>query len=277
MGVHLTFVRAVDLDEWTQKQIDAMRLGGNGNARAFFRKHGFTDLSGGRAEKKYKSKAAVAYRAELAKLVDAEASKRGEGPEVVENGDTTDSASNLLANLELSSQNEQEEVARAKLAAARASGGGKLMQPKAKLASQNAGASKLNISATNSKMLLRKPKPGSSLAGSKLMKKKPSNVGSKLRVGKLTVKASVDGSAGDDDGFEDVAETQKKVAEAQEEEKRKVEELKNPPPPPVIAPPPEPVVELPKKSPETKKPPVSTMKQNMAKLQSMNTDFFSGL
>ena len=28
MGVHITFVRAVDLDEWTQGQLDAMRLGG---------------------------------------------------------------------------------------------------------------------------------------------------------------------------------------------------------------------------------------------------------
>lgn len=52
MGVHLTFVRSVDLDEWTQRQIDAMRLGGNGNARAFFRKHGFTELYGSKAEKK---------------------------------------------------------------------------------------------------------------------------------------------------------------------------------------------------------------------------------
>mmetsp|Transcript_8551 Transcript_8551/g.19648 ORF Transcript_8551/g.19648 Transcript_8551/m.19648 type:complete len:105 (+) Transcript_8551:83-397(+) len=29
MGVHTTFVRSIDLDEWTQRQIDAMRLGGN--------------------------------------------------------------------------------------------------------------------------------------------------------------------------------------------------------------------------------------------------------
>jgi ADP-ribosylation factor GTPase-activating protein 2/3 len=79
MGVHLTFVRSCDLDEWTQIQIDAMRLGGNGNARAYFRKHGFTDLHGGKTEKKYKSKGAVSYKAELAKLVAAAAAKRGEG------------------------------------------------------------------------------------------------------------------------------------------------------------------------------------------------------
>eukprot|EP00578_Thalassiosira_sp_NH16_P010437 CAMPEP_0181108844 /NCGR_PEP_ID=MMETSP1071-20121207/17851_1 /TAXON_ID=35127 /ORGANISM="Thalassiosira sp., Strain NH16" /LENGTH=145 /DNA_ID=CAMNT_0023192483 /DNA_START=74 /DNA_END=507 /DNA_ORIENTATION=- len=74
MGVHITFVRSVDLDEWTQRQIDAMRIGGNGNAKKFFRKHGCTAQAG---EKKYTSKAAVAYRAELTKMVEAEAAKRG--------------------------------------------------------------------------------------------------------------------------------------------------------------------------------------------------------
>ena len=77
MGVHLTFVRSTDLDEWTQKQIDAMRIGGNGNARAFFRKHGISDMHT-KIEKKYNSKAAAAYRAELKNLVNAEARKRGE-------------------------------------------------------------------------------------------------------------------------------------------------------------------------------------------------------
>ena len=55
MGVHTTFVRSVDLDEWTQRQIDAMRLGGNANAQEFLRKQGFTDFHG-KIEKKYKSK-----------------------------------------------------------------------------------------------------------------------------------------------------------------------------------------------------------------------------
>lgn len=46
MGVHLSFVRSVDLDEWTQRQIDAMRIGGNGNARDYFRKHNCIGLTG---------------------------------------------------------------------------------------------------------------------------------------------------------------------------------------------------------------------------------------
>jgi ADP-ribosylation factor GTPase-activating protein 2/3 len=78
LGVHTTFVRSVDLDEWTARQMDAMRLGGNANAQAYFRKHGISDLNT-KIEKKYTSKAAVSYRQVLAKLVDAEEIKRGEG------------------------------------------------------------------------------------------------------------------------------------------------------------------------------------------------------
>jgi hypothetical protein len=31
------------LDEWTAEQLKIMTLGGNGNARAFFKSHGLTD------------------------------------------------------------------------------------------------------------------------------------------------------------------------------------------------------------------------------------------
>ena len=43
--MHLTFVRSVDLDEWTQRQIDAMRIGGNENAKKFFKKQGVTNFN----------------------------------------------------------------------------------------------------------------------------------------------------------------------------------------------------------------------------------------
>jgi ADP-ribosylation factor GTPase-activating protein 2/3 len=46
MGVHVTFVRSVDLDEWNQQQIDTMRLGGNANCANFFRKHGIIAQEG---------------------------------------------------------------------------------------------------------------------------------------------------------------------------------------------------------------------------------------
>jgi hypothetical protein len=32
--------RSCDLDEWTADQLDIMRLGGNGNAKLYFKKHG---------------------------------------------------------------------------------------------------------------------------------------------------------------------------------------------------------------------------------------------
>jgi ADP-ribosylation factor GTPase-activating protein 2/3 len=73
LGEHAIFVRSVDLDEWTQRQIDAMRLGGNGNARQLFRHHGWTDMHG-----KIVCKAVLSYKAELIKQVDAVVAQRGE-------------------------------------------------------------------------------------------------------------------------------------------------------------------------------------------------------
>ncbi len=229
MGVHLTFVRSVDLDEWTQSQIDAMRLGGNANARSYFRKHGFTDLYGGKTEKKYTSKAAVSYKAELAKLVQSEAAKRGEGLAPSSSGEEKKSeGGSLLDNLDMIDQKNEQEEAKMKLEAARnATNGGTasagVLQPKAKLASSMSGASKLvintNKSSSGGKLgMLRKPSSGSS---STLLKKKAT--GSKLRINKLSVKLPVNGVSGngmdgDDDQFEDIEQTQKNVKEAEEAE-----------------------------------------------------------
>lgn len=84
----------MDLDEWTPVQLQTMKLGGNLNARNFFRKHGVApDAKVGRgvasaaggpmmmtlrvcwhadwlqAEAKYTSRAAEMYKTHLAKLV----------------------------------------------------------------------------------------------------------------------------------------------------------------------------------------------------------------
>lgn len=234
MGVHLTFVRSCDLDEWTQSQIDAMRLGGNGNARSYFRKHGFTDLYGGKAEKKYTSKAAVSYKVELAKLVAAEAVKRGEGVGGEEEetiGGSGGGGNSLLANLDLADLKSQQEEAKMKLEAAKLNGSSAgVLQPKAQLASSMTGASKLLVnpkpsSSTNNHGvgMFRKP----ITASSTLLKKKSGTIGSKMRINKLSMKLPVNGNGeggNHDDNFEDIEQTQKNVKEAQEKAKQMAED-----------------------------------------------------
>ncbi|GMH49790.1 hypothetical protein TL16_g00615 [Triparma laevis f. inornata] len=70
MGVHITFVRSTDLDEWTQEQLACMTLGGNGPARSYFKKHGIQDMHT-KTEKKYSSKAAKGYKDYLKSAVAA--------------------------------------------------------------------------------------------------------------------------------------------------------------------------------------------------------------
>mmetsp|Transcript_22515 Transcript_22515/g.34313 ORF Transcript_22515/g.34313 Transcript_22515/m.34313 type:complete len:388 (-) Transcript_22515:72-1235(-) len=316
MGVHITFVRSLDLDEWTQRQIDAMRIGGNDNAKKFFRKHGCTDLKT-KTDKKYTSKAAVAYRAELAKLVEAEAVKRGEGVGAPAEG----GASSLLDNADAIMKKSVADEARTKLDAARANGGASsagTLQPSAKLASQMSGTkgrlvtpsgtpgatppasggllstNGLKKSAGGPRLVLRKP--SSSTASSRLLKKGSSlSSTSRLRVNKITTPAS--SSVGGDLGFEDVETTQKNLEndkkKAAEDKKRREEEdaklareLQNQlnglgnggtngsptsTAVPVAVEPVKPVVKSPPK------PKVSAHQENMMKLSSMNSDFFSGM
>lgn len=72
MGVHITFVRSCDLDEWSREQLTIMKLSGNGNAKAFFKAHGVREQEM-HSEKKYKTKAAPEYRRHLMKLMADEA------------------------------------------------------------------------------------------------------------------------------------------------------------------------------------------------------------
>lgn len=285
MGVHLTFVRSCDLDEWTQGQIDAMRLGGNGNARTYFRKHGFTDLYGGKTEKKYKSKAAVSYKSELAKLVLAEAEKRGEG-ETEETG----LDNSLLANLDLVDRKKLEEEAAKKLAAARnKSAAENVAKPSLKLASSLTGASRLMVPKKNNSAMgvMRKPTTSSS----KLLIKKTGS----SRINRLSMKLPTNGKGGlstDDDKFEDVEETQKKSAEADRLSKQLAQDealAKNlqeelgvsgsNTPMPVCS---TGESELKKdasieklKTVSTKKTPAATKDDNLAKMKSMTSDFFA--
>lgn len=265
----MTFVRSVDLDEWTQRQIDAMKLGGNENARKFFRKNGFTELYGNKSEKKYKSKAAVSYKAELSKAINIEAAKRGEVLEAA--SAAAEEADGLLQNLEISAEKDQQELAKKKLAAARMGGSAGVLKPQAKLASSMAGASKLSVPAGG---MLRKP-ASSSGASKLMMKKKPSTSSNKLRINKLSMKLP-----GGSDDFEDIEATQKaaeeaerlaaqKKKEAEDAAKKAADEAEAAAKAAEAAA----AAEANRLAEEAAKKP--TMEDNMKKLQAMNGDFFS--
>ncbi|EJC98342.1 ArfGap-domain-containing protein [Fomitiporia mediterranea MF3/22] len=74
LGVHLSFVRSTNLDNWRTDQLRRMKVGGNAAATDFFTKHGGSLLlTENNTEKKYDSKVAELYRAELDKKEKADA------------------------------------------------------------------------------------------------------------------------------------------------------------------------------------------------------------
>jgi ADP-ribosylation factor GTPase-activating protein 2/3 len=294
MGVHTTFVRSVDLDEWTQRQIDAMRLGGNANAKQFFRQHGLNEMHG-RIEKKYTSKAAMTYKNELKKQVEAAAVLRGEGSDAAAAAVTT--SGNLLEQLAL----QEKEGASSSSSTVSTSKPVTTAQPKAQLASQMVGAKgKLVVTPPNSGGLstgmLQMRKPASQTSSAMMFKKKPSGgASSKLRVNKLSSGVTKQPSGGasstsSDDAFDDIDTVQKAAVQAEKEAKQVADDEKvahklseelnggggasAPVVPEVSAPaPPAPAPAAPPKEPEK---PKSVMADGMKKLQAMNNDFFSG-
>ena len=44
LGVHISFVRSIDMDEWTEDQLKIMQIGGNNEARTYFKQHGVLDM-----------------------------------------------------------------------------------------------------------------------------------------------------------------------------------------------------------------------------------------
>jgi hypothetical protein len=240
-----------------------MKIGGNGNAQAFFRKHGMSNMHV-KIEKKYTSKAANAYKAELAKLIEIEAAKRGEGQAPTD----SEAAGSLLANLDLSEQGASELEARRKLEAAKSA---QTAVPQAKLASTLAGASRLVVTPPSSgnapKLVLRKP--AGSTGGMGMLKKKPNAAGaSKLRVNKMVTPASTATDAFDT--FDKPAEP-----EAQEMTDASENGETNGTSAPVAAPVPAPVPEpaLPPKPAQNQQ---FDMKKGVDQLKMMNSDFFSG-
>ena len=70
MGVHITFVRSVQLDSWSIDQLRVMKLGGNERAMEALRGVEFRD-----AKQKYTSRQMTSYKDKLNRLV-AEDSRR---------------------------------------------------------------------------------------------------------------------------------------------------------------------------------------------------------
>lgn len=69
LGVHISFVRSVSMDSWTQKQIDMMMNGGNAACNSFLEKYNVSSATHSIA-KKYNSSAASLYRERLLATVE---------------------------------------------------------------------------------------------------------------------------------------------------------------------------------------------------------------
>jgi hypothetical protein len=215
------------LDEWTQRQIDAMRLGGNANAATYFRKHGISDMNQ-KIEKKYTSKAAISYRTVLAKLVDNEAIQRGEDSATSSTGGTSNSDDTMSGKSLLESLNmmDDEEMKQKMLSATRPSSTVGVAVAKAVPVSQLPGAKGRLMtppSSGNAPTLtqIRKPASSSSSTSSgnalNLLKKKPSGsskaVALKMGSNKLSNNNMTNGTATADDHIEDIETSFKNMAE----------------------------------------------------------------
>ncbi|PGH16736.1 hypothetical protein AJ79_01609 [Helicocarpus griseus UAMH5409] len=66
LGVHISFVRSTNLDQWQWEQLRVMKVGGNESATKYFQSHGGTAALNSKDPKvKYTSNAAVKYKEEL--------------------------------------------------------------------------------------------------------------------------------------------------------------------------------------------------------------------
>ncbi|OKL61956.1 hypothetical protein UA08_02590 [Talaromyces atroroseus] len=66
LGVHISFVRSTNLDQWQWEQLRLMKVGGNESATKYFQSHGGSAALASKDPKvKYESNAAVKYKEEL--------------------------------------------------------------------------------------------------------------------------------------------------------------------------------------------------------------------
>ncbi|KAJ5242939.1 uncharacterized protein N7469_001266 [Penicillium citrinum] len=74
LGVHISFVRSTNLDQWQWEQLRVMKVGGNESATKYFQSHGGSAALASKDTKvKYTSNAAVKYKDELKRRAAADA------------------------------------------------------------------------------------------------------------------------------------------------------------------------------------------------------------
>ncbi|WPK25745.1 hypothetical protein PUMCH_003072 [Australozyma saopauloensis] len=92
LGVHISFVKSLNLDQWQRIQLRHFKFGGNQVAKEFFQKNGGSQFVNGKADPtaKYTSPVAKKYKENLKKTAQQDALKH---PDVVTLEDTLDSLS----------------------------------------------------------------------------------------------------------------------------------------------------------------------------------------
>jgi len=68
LGVHISFVRSLTMDSWSDRQLESMKHGGNRKLKEYLVRHGVSSAAS--IQEKYGSKAAEAYRQRLKATVD---------------------------------------------------------------------------------------------------------------------------------------------------------------------------------------------------------------
>lgn len=108
MGVHISFVRSTQLDDFTVDQMRVMKVGGNHAAKEYFNSHGAGNIKD--AKSKYTSRAATMYKEKLLRAVEADKREFPMGiviPGMVDNEDagSVDSKDDFFSDWEMKSQN----------------------------------------------------------------------------------------------------------------------------------------------------------------------------
>lgn len=67
MGTHISFVRSAVIDGWSEEQILHMMVGGNGKAKQYFKKKGYTETNPEQRTAMYSSPAAKSYKEQIQK------------------------------------------------------------------------------------------------------------------------------------------------------------------------------------------------------------------